>query len=132
MSKGLIVVIRSLIGSLVCVVVGAVFASMTTNAGGVAVNQGTAHEALYGLCLSEGRAIAVGQGGLVLESLDGGETWNERNRFTDAALLDVDCGPRSQLYAGQGGAHLPLKAGGGNCHRSYLFFLECGVSAVSG
>lgn len=104
MSEGLIVVIRSLIGSLACVVVGAIFASMTTNAGVVAVNQGTAHEALYGLCLSEGRAIAVGQGGLVLESLDGGETWNERNRFTDAALLDVDCGPRSQLYAGQGGA----------------------------
>ena len=93
MSKGLIVVIRSLIGSLVCVVVGAASASMTTSAGVVAVNQGTAHEALYGLCLSEGRATAVGQGGLVLESLDGGETWNERNRFTDAALFDVDCGP---------------------------------------
>ena len=97
MSKGLIVVIRSLIGSLVCVVVGAVFASMTTNAGVVAVNQGTAHEALYGLCLSEGRAIAGGPGGPVLESRDGGETWGGRDRFTDAALLDVDCGAPAPL-----------------------------------
>ena len=56
-----------------------------------AVNLGTAHEALYGLCLRDSRAVAVGQHGLVLESSDSGDTWTELDRFTDAALLDVDC-----------------------------------------
>ena len=68
-----------------------------------AVNLGTAHEALYGLCLRDSRAVAVGQHGLVLESNDSGDTWTELDRFTDAALLDVDCGGTAELYVGQGG-----------------------------
>jgi photosystem II stability/assembly factor-like uncharacterized protein len=67
------------------------------------VNLGTAHEALYGLCLRDSRAVAVGQHGLVLESTDSGDTWTELDRFTEVALLDVDCGAITELYVGQGG-----------------------------
>ena len=67
------------------------------------VSLGTAHEALYGLCMRDSRAVAVGQHGLVLESSDSGDTWTELDRFTDAALLDVDCGGTTELYVGQGG-----------------------------
>ena len=73
------------------------------DAGVKVVNLGTAHEALYGLCLRDSRAVAVGQHGLVLESSDSGDTWTELDRFTDAALLDVDCGETAELYVGQGG-----------------------------
>ena len=52
------------------------------DAGVKVVNLGTAHEALYGLCLSDSRAVAVGQHGLVLESSDSGDTWTELDRFT--------------------------------------------------
>ena len=69
-----------------------------------AVNLGTAHEALYGLCIKGNRAIAAGQNGLVLESTDRGETWAELDRFTDVAFLDVDCSDRTELYVGQRGA----------------------------
>ena len=68
-----------------------------------AVSSGTAHEALFGLCMNGTRVIAVGQHGLVLDSDDAGETWTERERFTSAALLDVDCGDRTELYVGQSG-----------------------------
>ena len=73
------------------------------DAGVKVVNLGTAHEALYGLCLRDSRAVAVGQHGLVLESSDSGDTWTELDRFTDVALLDVDCSGTAELYVGQGG-----------------------------
>lgn len=66
--------------------------------------QGTGHDALYGLCLKDGKGIAVGSLGLVVESDDNGSTWNVGVPFTTAALLDVSCGDeRARLIVGQEG-----------------------------
>lgn len=67
------------------------------------VHAGFKHEAIYGLCLDDTRAIAVGESGLILLSADSGDTWVESDRFTEVALLDVECGGGIELYVGQGG-----------------------------
>ena len=67
------------------------------------VHAGFKHEAIYGLCVSESEAIAVGEAGLILLSSDSGNTWVESERFTEVALLDVECGSGIELYVGQSG-----------------------------
>tara|TARA_B110000046_G_C13025827_1_gene414046 strand:+ start:4500 stop:5471 length:972 start_codon:yes stop_codon:yes gene_type:complete len=66
--------------------------------------QGTAHDAFYGLCVSEARQIAVGDAGLILETQDAGGSWTEVPPFTERALLDVSCGADVSLIVGQEGA----------------------------
>ena len=67
------------------------------------VHAGFKHEAIYGLCVDEAKAIAVGEAGLILSSADGGDTWIESERFAEVALLDVECGRGIELYVGQSG-----------------------------
>ena len=70
----------------------------------VRVFAGTAHDALYGLCLDGQRGVAVGSSGFVVESDDGGQSWAPGQSFTESALLDVSCGVGSTLVVGQQGA----------------------------
>ncbi len=67
------------------------------------VHAGFKHEAIYGLCVDESKAIAVGEAGLILSSADGGDTWIKSERFSEVALLDVECGRGVELYVGQSG-----------------------------
>ena len=69
----------------------------------VRVFGGTAHDALYGLCLDGQQGIAVGSSGFVLESSDGGQSWAPGQSFTESALLDVSCGDGSTLIVAQQG-----------------------------
>lgn len=68
------------------------------------VYRGTAHDALFGLCLDGQQGVAVGGAGLVLETEDGGKNWVESPPFSDLALLDVSCGAGPNLIVSQGGA----------------------------
>jgi photosystem II stability/assembly factor-like uncharacterized protein len=67
------------------------------------IYRGTAHDALFGLCLDGQQGIAVGGDGLVIESADGGQSWTPTEAFTETALLDVSCGTGSSLIVAQGG-----------------------------
>jgi photosystem II stability/assembly factor-like uncharacterized protein len=67
------------------------------------VHAGFKHEAIYGLCVDDSKAIAVGEAGLILSSTDSGNTWIELERFSEVALLDVECGRGIELYVGQSG-----------------------------
>tara|TARA_R110001592_G_scaffold363248_4_gene682211 strand:+ start:64313 stop:65221 length:909 start_codon:yes stop_codon:yes gene_type:complete len=70
----------------------------------VQVYRGTAHDALFGLCLDGQQGVAVGGAGLVLETADGGLSWTEMPAFANTALLDVSCGSGPNLIVSQGGA----------------------------
>lgn len=67
------------------------------------VYRGTAHDALFGLCLDGQQGVAVGGAGLVLETEDGGKNWTEVPPFSNIALLDVSCGSGANLIVSQGG-----------------------------
>ena len=67
------------------------------------VYRGTAHDALFGLCLDGQQGIAVGGAGLVIESADGGQSWTPSEAFTKSALLDVSCGTGASLIVAQAG-----------------------------
>lgn len=67
------------------------------------VSEGIRHDAFFGLCLDGKNGIAVGDAGVVMESADGGTTWQRQPNFTRAALLDVNCVPGAQFIVGQEG-----------------------------
>ena len=67
------------------------------------VYRGTAHDALYGLCMDGQEGVAVGGAGLVIETADGGQTWSPTEAFTDSALLDISCGAGPHLIVAQSG-----------------------------
>ena len=69
----------------------------------VRVFGGTAHDALYGMCVDGQQGIAVGSAGLVIESSDGGQSWTPGQSFSESALLDVSCGAGSTLIVAQQG-----------------------------
>ncbi len=82
---------------LACVVSGTTWATVTT------VSQGIRHDALYGICMQGEQGIAVGDAGVVLQSEDGGNSWERQPAFTPSALLDVNCGAGPQFIVGQEG-----------------------------
>lgn len=67
------------------------------------IYRGTAHDALFGLCLDGQEGVAVGGAGLLIESADGGQSWTPAEAFTNTALLDVSCGAGPNLIVAQGG-----------------------------
>lgn len=83
------------------------FASVATNAAWAAsvstLSQGIRHDSLFDLCVGEDRSIAVGDAGVVLESDDGGASWQRMESFTQSALLGVSCDAGSQFIVGQEG-----------------------------
>ena len=103
MRKGQALLGRLLLGSVLANHFWLASVNAENHAGIKELNMGTADEAIYGLGLSGSNAVAVGQAGLVLQSTDLGDTWVELERFTESALLDVDCGTNVEIYVGQGG-----------------------------
>ena len=91
MSKRLLAIL------IACVVSGTAWATVTT------VSEGIRHDALFGLCMEGEQGIAVGDAGVVLQSEDGGDSWQRQPAFTQSALLDVNCGAGPQLIVGQEG-----------------------------
>jgi len=69
----------------------------------VVLYQGTAHDALYDLCLAGQNGVAVGSDGLILQSIDAGESWEAQEPFTSVALLGVSCSTTPRLVVAQQG-----------------------------
>ncbi|MGB1884908.1 MAG: WD40/YVTN/BNR-like repeat-containing protein [Gammaproteobacteria bacterium] len=67
------------------------------------VRQGIPHDALFALEMSGEWGLAVGAFGLMLETNDGGNSWNLIAPKTPAALLGVDKAGDRQIIVGQGG-----------------------------
>ncbi len=67
------------------------------------LHQGIPHDALYDVCFNGNRGIAVGVAGTVLNSTDGGLTWQSEPAFTDLALLGVSCKGERNIVVGQAG-----------------------------
>jgi photosystem II stability/assembly factor-like uncharacterized protein len=80
-----------------------VFLSGASYSSATQVYKGTSHDALYGLCKFGSQQLAVGDAGLVLESIDAGESWTKITPFTDNALLDISCSNGVSLIVGQEG-----------------------------
>ncbi len=82
----------------------ALWASLPVVAGVEVVHRGIPHDALYGIALEGSNALAVGAGGLLLGSRDGGATWQAHApRLTELALLDVALRGEYAIVVGQMG-----------------------------
>ena len=70
------------------------------------LRSGTAHRDLYALAVNAQNsqsAIAVGAFGELVETRDGGKTWQSNNIDTERALLDIDLVGEHQIIVGQTG-----------------------------
>lgn len=67
------------------------------------VSEGIKHDALFGICVDGTTGIAVGDAGVVMQSDDGGDSWQRQAPFTESALLDVSCGAGKTIIVGQEG-----------------------------
>ena len=67
------------------------------------VRQGIPHDALFALDMSGENGLAIGAFGLMLETNDGGNSWNLVEPKTPAALLGVARAGDKQIVVGQGG-----------------------------
>jgi photosystem II stability/assembly factor-like uncharacterized protein len=77
------------------------------------VVSGTAHQALFAVAFDGDAGIAVGAGGQMLASQDGGKSWQAvAPSPTDKALLGVAIGPGRALVVGQSGVILMRDATG--------------------
>ncbi len=66
--------------------------------------QGTAHDALFGISFDQGKGVAVGVGGSIFESEDGGLAWTALDKApTASALLAVDRRGGHTIAVGQQG-----------------------------
>jgi photosystem II stability/assembly factor-like uncharacterized protein len=74
---------------------------------------GTAHEALFGIAVDGSRAVAVGAGGAIMESADGGKTWKaDADVPTPLSLLGVAMSKGEVIAVGQQGTVLLQTAPG--------------------
>ncbi len=76
------------------------------------LHQGIPHDALYDVCFEGNNGIAVGVAGTVLNSSDGGASWQPEKPVTDQALLGITCSGASPIAVGQSG-HVQVKAAEG-------------------
>ncbi|WP_420467748.1 YCF48-related protein [Panacagrimonas sp.] len=68
------------------------------------VESGIAHSAFFGLSMDATRSVAVGIGGAIYQSEDGGQTWEAvAHEATELALLAVDRGGDHTIAVGQMG-----------------------------
>lgn len=66
--------------------------------------QGIPHSAFFGISFDGARGVAVGAGGAITESSDGGQTWTPvKQRVTELALLAVDRRGSHTIAVGQAG-----------------------------
>ena len=69
--------------------------------------QGIAHSAFFGVSFDAGKGVAVGAGGAISESADGGAKWTPvKQSATELALLAVDRRGAHTIAVGQAGAVL--------------------------
>ncbi|MDB5987918.1 MAG: photosystem stability/assembly factor-like protein [Nevskia sp.] len=77
------------------------------------VLEGTAHDALFGISFDQGKGVAVGVGGSIFESSDGGLGWEPvEQSATQMALLAVDRHGDHTIAVGQRGAILVEESAG--------------------
>ena len=80
------------------------FAVAADGRGSRALNQLTPHDRLYSVAFSGDFGEAVGDGGLVLETTDGGKTWaRDKNPPTNLSLLSVAIAGSRSIAVGQQG-----------------------------
>lgn len=81
-------------------------ATAADTAGGVirTLAQGIPHSAYFGISFDAGQGVAVGMGGAIASSADGGQTWTPvKQDVTDAALLAVERRGSHSIAVGQAG-----------------------------
>ncbi|WP_273455310.1 WD40/YVTN/BNR-like repeat-containing protein [Nevskia ramosa] len=89
---------------LVLMAVAGSFAVAADGRGSRALNQLTPHDRLYSVAFSGDFGEAVGDGGLVLETTDGGKTWaRDKNPPTNLSLLSVAIAGSRSIAVGQQG-----------------------------
>ncbi|MEQ8231363.1 MAG: YCF48-related protein [Gammaproteobacteria bacterium] len=76
------------------------------------VRTGIPHDALYALDMSGEWGLAVGNFGLMLQTADGGATWEMQKPVTKLALLGVTRANKRQLVVGQQGLVMTRADGG--------------------
>ncbi len=77
-----------------------------------AVVSGTPHEALFSIAFYGHVGIAVGAGGAVLESADGGKTWKSAPAVTEVSLLSTSVDHGAALAVGQLGVIVRMDGDG--------------------
>lgn len=82
------------------------FTSVTSAASEIPLKyQGIPHDSLYDLCFNGDKGFAVGSNGLVLETMDGGQKWQQNLALeTKSSLLGVDCLGDKNIAVGQEGS----------------------------
>ncbi|HEX4870967.1 MAG TPA: photosystem I reaction center subunit IX, partial [Nevskiaceae bacterium] len=71
-----------------------------------AIRTGIPHEALFSAAIQGNDGLAVGAGGSILSSADGGLTWTPEKAPTELSLLGVGMGGRHRVAVGQMGVIL--------------------------
>lgn len=78
-----------------------------------AIVTGTQHQALFGIAFDQGKGVAVGVGGAIMESQDAGVSWKPVSQsLMKSALLAVDRRGDAAVAVGQGGNVLLQDASG--------------------
>lgn len=96
---------RYLAGAALLAACGLAHAAADAEVAGVkTLAQGTPHDALFALALQQQRGLAVGTRGAIVESHDGGASWNAAGEAGDGrALFGVALGGDHQIAVGQQG-----------------------------
>lgn len=68
------------------------------------VRAGLPHDALFDAQFQEGRGLAVGAHGVILESLDHGNSWDALDSLGELSLLAIAMTPERSIVVGQEGA----------------------------
>ena len=68
------------------------------------VRAGLPHDALFDAQFQDGRGLAVGAHGTILESLDDGSSWNALDSLGELSLLAIAMTPERSIVVGQEGA----------------------------
>jgi photosystem II stability/assembly factor-like uncharacterized protein len=76
------------------------------------VRSGIPHDALFAIDMSGEKGVAVGNFGLMLETTDGGQTWNTLPAKTPLALLGVQFAGEHSVAVGQQGLVLTRSGAG--------------------
>lgn len=77
------------------------------------IRSGIVHSAFFGLSFDAGKGTAVGMGGAILETSDGGKTWTPSPSGTELALLAVDRAGEHTIIGGQLATMLVANGDGG-------------------
>jgi photosystem II stability/assembly factor-like uncharacterized protein len=70
------------------------------------VRTGINHDSLFALDMNGEKGVAVGNFGLILETVDSGATWTKTEPVTDQGLLGIATSGDRQIIVGQGGVVL--------------------------